>query len=374
MNVELLKKSNRIIFECISGSHAYGTNIPSSDFDIRGIYINPSDEYLGLSEPAGQIGDEKHDITYYSLKRFFELAQTANPNILELLWMPQDCIKIKNPIMDELIANRDLFISKKCFHSHSGYAFAQISKAKGSNKKVNNPQSKERPKKEDFCWIIPDRKVINTDLCLTLKKEALEITSQTPARPIPISLFNISLDNFKCAKLEQCRDTYRLYMYDYKTDGVFRGDDMLVPESIPLDDEISKFYGLLVYNKDMFDKAMRDWQSYWTWMENRNESRWIDQEKGKLNYDQKNMCHCVRLLMSGENLLTNGCPLVRFEGEQKDYLMKIRSGEMEYEDIILEVENRMKKLEELYNTSTIQHSVNINKIEELYRKLSVMKG
>jgi len=138
MNVKQLEASDRIIYKVVSGSHAYGLSTPKSDIDIRGVYINPSSEYLRLQEPAGQISDNKQDIQYYSLKRFFELAQTANPNIIELLWMPEDCIKIKTPIMDKLIENRDLFISKKCFHTHSGYAYAQIKKAKGQNKKVHN--------------------------------------------------------------------------------------------------------------------------------------------------------------------------------------------------------------------------------------------
>ena len=95
MNVQMLKESNRIIFESVAGSHLYNLNTEKSDIDIRGIYVNPPEEYLGLTEPSNQIGDEKHDTTYYSLKRFFELAMTANPNIIELLWVPDSCIRIK---------------------------------------------------------------------------------------------------------------------------------------------------------------------------------------------------------------------------------------------------------------------------------------
>jgi predicted nucleotidyltransferase len=363
MNVEMLKKSGRIIFETVSGSHAYGTNVSTSDTDIRGFYVNPSSEYLGLSEPSGQISDEKNDITYYSLKNAFELLQKANPNMIELLWMPEDCVRIKNPIMDKLIANRDLFISKKCFHSHSGYAYAQIQKARGSNKKVHNPQPEERPKKEDFCWIIPEFSFDGTRM-----HEAKAL----PSRPIPLKELSEfpKLSWCHCSALEHVQNTYRLYLYGGNAKGVFRGDDMLVCESIPLEDECKKFIGLLVYNQHEYEKAVKEWHSYHDWLKNRNESRWVDQEKGKLNYDQKNLMHCIRLLLSGENILTNGFPLVRFEGEQRDYLMKIRSGEFKYEELMAEVEKRMANLEELYKTSTIPHSVNMNKIEELYRELS----
>ena len=189
MNIHKFKQSNRIIYEVISGSNAYGLSTPKSDIDIRGVYINPPSKYLGLQEPSSQISDSKQDIQYYSLKRFFELAQTANPNIIELLWMPDDRIKVKTPIMDKLIENRDLFISKKCFYTHSGYAYAQIKKAKGQNKKVHNPMPEEQPKKEDFCWIIsnfegranwhqhgsPDKSFLIAD------------KSIFPSRPVPLS-------------------------------------------------------------------------------------------------------------------------------------------------------------------------------------------
>jgi hypothetical protein len=106
-------------------------------------------------------------------------------------------------------------------------------------------------------------------------------------------------------------------------------------------------------------------------MRSRNESRWVDQEKGKLNYDQKNMMHCMRLLISGENILTQGEPIVRFEGTQLEYLMQIRAGELEYEAIMDEVDKRMARLEDLYKTSeAIPNAVNTKKLDRLYRDLA----
>jgi predicted nucleotidyltransferase len=367
MDLKELKQSGRIIFECTSGSHAYGTSTPKSDIDIRGFYVNPAREYLGLSEPAAQIGDEKQDITYYSLKRAFELLTSANPNMIELLWMPEDCVKITSTTMEKLIANRDIFISKKCFHTHSGYAYAQIKKAKGQNKKVHNPQSEEMPVKEDFCWIIPVGEAIDIT---RFEKEAIDVFATSPCRPIPLKQFNTSLREFHCAGLEHTTGVYRLYFYGEEAKGVFRGNDMLVTESIPLKDEFENFYGFLIYNQVSYEKAVKDWHSYHDWKKNRNEARWVDQEKGNLNYDQKNMMHCFRLLMSGENILTQGYPLVRFTGAQQEYLMAIRKGDFKYEDLIREVEERMARLEKQYETSTIPHKVNQKEIEKLYRELT----
>jgi len=370
MNVEDLKTSGRIIFETVSGSISYGTNTPQSDVDLRGFYVNPPNEYLGLHEPAAQISDKNNDTTYYSLKRAFELLMSANPNMIELLWMPQDCVRISSEAMERLIAHRNLFISKKCFHTHSGYAFAQIKKARGQNKKVHNPQPKEMPKKEDFCWIVRDFEGNLTQNIL--KDEDFEWDNVIfPCRPVSLKSTIWDLSEFHASSLEHSHNIFRLYYYGSESKGIFRGDDMLVCESIPKEEETRRFSGLLIYNQDEYNKALKEWHSYWDWMKTRNETRWIDQEKGKLTYDQKNMMHCMRLLISGEHILTQGSPIVRFEGDQLKYLMQIRSGELEYEDIMSEVERRMKELRRIYDESNvIPNEVKRKDIETLYRELS----
>ena len=365
MNVEMLRESGRIIFECVAGSRLYSLHIPDkSDTDLRGIYLNPPNEYLGLNEPSNQIGDEKNDTTYYSLKRFFELAMTANPNILELMWVPEECRRICGFIMHKIIDNRNLFISKKCFHTYSGYAFAQIKKAQGQNKMVNHPELFEKPVKEDFCHII----------WASLIRGAQDQDIQKaifPARPKRLSEMRmVNLSRYHAAALEHMSDAYRLYDYGVNSKGVFRGDDMLVCESIPISDEWNRFEGILIYNKHEYERAMADHKKYREWLDTRNDNRWLDQENKLVQYDAKNMLHCMRLLWSGENILKYGEPLVRFDGEQRDYLMSIRAGKFKYEELMAEVDIRMARLEELNKTSTIPHSVNIGKIEALYRELS----
>ena len=358
MNVDELQKSGKIIYEVVAGSIAYATNIESSDEDLRGIYLNDPSEYLGLSEPANQIGDEKHDVTYFSLKRFFELAKTANPNIIELLWMPEDVVRIQTPVMDKLLENRKLFISKKAFHTHSAYAFAQIKKAKGQNKMVNHPASEERPKKEDFVWIIT-------------YFDGYQAGGIFPTRPKLLVDTGINLNDYHVAGLEHVPNVYRMYYYGDEAKGVFRGDEMLVPESIPIGDEFSKFYGLMIYNKEAYEKAVRDWKKYWDWMRNKNPNRWTDQEKGKRDFDVKNMMHCMRLMLSSKSILETGEPIVRFEGKQLEKLMAIRRGELEYEDIMAEVEALEIETKRLYEESdVIPYKVDMKAIDALYREVS----
>jgi hypothetical protein len=86
----------------------------------------------------------------------------------------------------------------------------------------------------------------------------------------------------------------------------------------------------------------------------------------------KNIMHCARLLLSGENILKNGEPIVRFEGAERDFLMEIRRGDRPYDDIMKWVDQKMIDLEELYNSDkcAAPDKINVKKIEELYRELT----
>jgi len=393
-----LEASGRIIYSVVSGSHAYGTNTPESDVDLRGYYWVPPKDYISLYDIQPQTDDTMHDICYYTLKRAFDLLKTANPNQIELLWMPKDCVKISvSPIMDEMIAHRDLFISRKTYFTHASYASQQIKKAKGKNKKVHNPQPETMPCKEDFCRVIDMNDVDNQpewvrlffvkhDLIsldqfvegpdpLSLPPlsqgawKSLEVKGKFPFRPVPLKESGIDLKHFHVSSLEHIPNAFRLYDYGDNAKGVFRGDQILCCESIPMDDEKTRFRGLLTYNKNEFDKALKEWNSYWDWVRNRNDARWIDQEKGLVDFDAKNMMHCMRLMMSAEHILQHGEPLVRFEGKTLDYLMKIRRSEVAYEKIMEDVEARDAKLKELYDISTLPKEADMDKLEDLYRYL-----
>jgi len=91
-----------VLFSCVAGSRAYGTHIDGSDEDIRGTYALPAASYLELDPPSAQLADERQNIIYYSLRRFVELLTAANPNLLELLFMPPDCVRTCTAEMEKL--------------------------------------------------------------------------------------------------------------------------------------------------------------------------------------------------------------------------------------------------------------------------------
>ncbi|MDR1268263.1 MAG: nucleotidyltransferase domain-containing protein, partial [Planctomycetaceae bacterium] len=333
MNLDQAKQ--QLVFECVSGSHAYGTNTPESDTDIRAVFTVSPLCYLRLDSYVEQVTDTKNDVVYYTLKRFFELAADNNPNILELLFMPVDCVLKTSPLWEKVVANRQAFVSKRAIDTYCGYAVSQIKRARGQNKKVNNPMPETKPTKEDFCWVL-----LHTD------DVGNRHSDTKPFRPVKLNETSVNLSYHHCSAVEHVSNMYRLYYYGESAKGVFRGDESadIVCADIPIKDELDKFTGLLIYHKDSFEKELRQWHQYWDWRKNRNESRWLDQENGKVDYDAKNLSHCMRLLYEGENIVKYGFPKVRFDGEQLQHLRDIRFAKLPYEEIIVEAEERLAYL------------------------------
>ena len=118
-------------------------------------YLNTllkEEDYLGALNLIDEVSDDKQDIKYFELKKFISLLLTNNPNMMELLNMPSDCILFKHNLFSLL--NQKDFISKKCQYSFGSYAVAQIKKARGLNKKIVSPMPEVKNSMLDFCFVI----------------------------------------------------------------------------------------------------------------------------------------------------------------------------------------------------------------------------
>ena len=322
---EELEKSDNpaVIFRGIVGSHAYGTANAASDTDMRGVFVVPSREYVRLAQPPKQVSDARNDRTYYSLLRFCELMSEANPTTMEMLYLPPDCIIKTTTAFELLVKNRELFISQRAVDSHLGYAVSQIKKARGCNKRVWNPWPEQPPVPEDYCTFL----------------------SEVRQLPKPLKASGVNLGCCLATRLSKnvATDIFHVYDYGRDTGGVFRGGAPVV-SSIPKEDA-EKRIGVLIFNKQAFEFAKRQHQEYWGWRRHRNESRWVQQERGQLDYDAKNMMHLTRLLFSGENIVKNGEPIVRFEGEKLKTLLSIRRGEWTFDEIMAHAEKIQSEIE-----------------------------
>jgi len=357
-SVQDLHDKDLIIFEAKMGSHAYGTNIPTSDVDLRGIFVQPLEDILQYGY-ADQVSDKLNDIVYYELGRFFELLEKNNPNILELLEAPEDCIQIQHPVYDQIHRNAKSFITKKCRFTFAGYAIEQIKKARGYNKKMNwEEASMTRKGVLDFCYI--------------LKGGGSVPFKEWVISAVPGATFR----NFALVNIDHAHDLYAVYkrtgvdMVDHPQGGIVSDEEKANEVQLTSIPKGRSVFVYLTFNKDAYSTHCKRYNEYQTWLKERNEDRFkMNKDHGK-NYDSKNMMHTFRLLnMSLE--IAKGDLNVRRPPEEIKKLMKIRYGEYEFDDLIVEAEAMIESLDKAFDDSDLPDNVDGKRIAGI--ELSIRK-
>lgn len=269
-----------------------------------------------------------------------------------MLFMPDDCVVCAMPLLSRLLKVREKFVSKQAYAQHVSYALDQRKRARGKNKWVNRPQSTEPPEKKDFCWFFPR-----------------DAAGAMPYRPKPLGECEIPLEYCRCAALERTADLYRLYRYDTPTGGIFQ-EGQIVCSPIPKEDENARCVGLLLFQQVAYDKARSDHKHYWEWRRHRNESRWLSQERGERDYDAKNLMHVLRLLLSAENILTLGVPLVRFTGEKQAFLKEVRAGKYTWNELNEIMDAKLESLQELYRRCSLPERPDETVVDDVVREIT----
>lgn len=141
-----------IHYETIMGSVAYGVSSDTSDMDVYGFCIPPKDmvfphlageipgfghqlkrfdqfqqhHILDKSALAGE--GRTYDITIYSIVKYFQLCMENNPNMIDSLFTPANCVLHITKLGNMVRENRRIFLHKGAWHKFKGYAYAQLHK------------------------------------------------------------------------------------------------------------------------------------------------------------------------------------------------------------------------------------------------------
>lgn len=331
MTLEQLHSDNRhLLLKCISGSQAYGLALPHSDTDIKGVFILPKHEYYGLNY-TDQINNETNDEVYYELIKFIDLLLKNNPNILELLNTPEDCILQRHPVMN--LIQPEMFLSKLCNQTFGQYAYAQIKKARGLNKKILNPLDKKRKSILDFCYVVQGQGSVPASRWLNLN--------------------HYNQENCGLVRIDHMRDLYALFhqsQTDRKFNGIYSGDaaNDVSLSSVP---EGLEPRTILYFNKDGYSVYCKEYKQYWEWVDLRNEERYENTISHGKNYDAKNMMHVFRLLNMAEEIARY--KKVNVRRPEREWLLRVRNGEFSYEDLLKRAEERIGLIDELFKQSDL---------------------
>lgn len=386
----------RTLFLTAHGSHAYGTNLPTSDRDYKGFCVPPRQYFLGYAkrfEQAEFKGDP--DMVVYDIRKFFKLAADCNPSVIEVLFTDESDYQILHPLGATILAKRDLFISKKAKFTFSGYAVSQLKKIRSHKKWLANPP-KAPPTREEFG--LPERTVIPRD---QLQAAQSMIRRQIEHWNVPIDELD---DAARIAVQERFVEALALIEAGYKAQVVaqlWAEKEKLIPEAWrqPPQDQmglrsqyqnaswgyaqavgalekagganLERTAGTLLGFSDNFlellDKEraykgrMEEWRSYQTWLETRNEKR--SELERRWGYDTKHGMHLVRLMrMCGEILRGEGVKVKRPDAEE---LLAIRNGLWTYEELLDWAAKQEEYLEQLLVASPLPRSPPTSAIDAL---------
>jgi len=345
LHYSILRMKHRLIFKAVVGSQAYGLQTPTSDTDIKGVYIQDYKDLLqaGTYEPFIMVNKDE---CYYELRNFLELLAAGNPTAIELLATPENCVLETSPEFEEILKHKHMFITQKLYDSFGGYALAQIKKAQGLNKKFNWEQSRiDKKDVLDFCKVL----------------------DRYDGKPMPVKewLAQLELDQSKVglSKVDGFRDTYKIHAQPGEGIIPLSGEEAPVYRGIMKEESnevrtsaIPKRYvklwlGLLYFNVEAYSTHCRDYKSYKKWLESRNEARYKESREGQ-QYDSKNIMHTARLIMTIEDIHDTGRLNIDMTN-RRDELLDIKFGKVDLEKVFGEYSKRASEISKLKADSTL---------------------
>lgn len=295
-------KQEEAIFLTKTGSHAYGTNHPESDLDLRGVFVASKKQVITGLDYQEQLTLSGEDTVVFELKKFLNLLVDQNPNALEVLWSPEDCWVQTSNLFEIIRSEKKNLLSAKAADKFAGYAQSQLMRIKGHNKWINNPQDVKPPQMKDF--------ITKIDGELTFENTV----ARKSAKNVIILYHSAGLN-----------------WIDQEGVPVFKGAKEI---------NFNNPSGIIYLDKDAYEIAHNKWSDYWVWKNNRNEKRSILEEK--YGYDTKHASHLIRLLKTGIELFQTG--EVNVKRDDYQFLNDIRNGKYSYKEILDQSDELMKKL------------------------------
>lgn len=321
-----------------AGSHAYGTSLPTSDVDFRGIFVG---DPVNIRTPFYTIKEvedsSEEDTKFYELAQFMKLTLDCNPNVIETLWVDRSDIVATSPGYELLRENAGALLSSKIAFTTSGYALSQLKRIKGHNKWINNAQPVAAPQQVDYVSLVH-----NFTTEKVFKLNLREFASNH--RLVPFSGDTYGL--YSAEKYSPFNPDTGNLNTDYEGDTHSAGVPLFV----------------IKFNRDVYSTAKETWQNYWTWKKERNKTRSALEEQ--FGYDTKHAMHLVRLLRMGAEALETGVLNVRRPDAEE--LLAIRAGKWSYEEVVEYAEmmdNHVHKV--LYPKTQLPKKPNVKLAAEL---------
>lgn len=337
-----LNPGNCLAFCTVHGSRAYGTHMPESDWDIKGILILSPEDYLGcFSNVFEQVefSDKNSPLEFegvaYELRKILKLASECNPNVIEVLFTHPQHHLVTSPASELLLDNRELFVNKKARHTFAGYAHSQLKRIKSHRSWLLNPPSTP-PSREEFG--------------LSPKHKALSKSAQGA-----FTAFH---------ELHGSQDTSNNQTASERlVDGFVAMTDLSY--------DVAEQAVMLLQLEQNYQNRLNDWKQYQQWLTNRNPARAA--LEAACGFDSKHGMHMIRLLRMCVEILETGKVNVDRSKIDRAELLEVRHGHWTYDQLMEESDRLMALIDTAAKSSKLPESCDKKKIDRLCCELIQMQ-
>lgn len=305
-----------IILRTEFGSKVYGTNLPTSDIDYKGIFIPPAKDILLQEVKKVITNNTKIDQTQkntandideelYCLHYYLKLLSEGNTPVIDLLFTPKKHWVESNPLWEEIVNNKEKLLSSQV-SSFVGYTRTQAAK-----------------------YGIKGTRVASLRLVLDWLKD-FEDSKRI-------------YDLWPPVFVKKCNNEYINIVEINGPKGIPEPHLEVCNRKIP-------FHASVKYAKSVFQKIFDEYGH-----------RALAAEKNE-GVDWKALYHAVRVGKEAHELLTTGN--ITFPRPEKELLLQIRKGELHYKEVADIIEQGLYNVEEAQKTSVLKTTPDYSWIEE----------
>lgn len=412
-----------LLLRTITGSRLYGTEYELgenpldenyvSDYDFRGVFLAPASDFISIESDIGDVAQivNDDDEEYFELRKFVSMALECNPNIMDILFAPDDAILYQNEIIKPIFENKNAFLSKKAADGFAGYAQSQLSRMQNHRKfLVEYPEIYNveillsqgfKNGDIDFQWIADkfsgklankitgetasDHVVLDRYLTMDEFKEMYSIVFDIEryAKPhiknymtVYDRDFNKSEKSYQDSviKLLEKKGSYKevrggLIRLTDEGRGIFHNAGTLIKKTARPD---GRFLAMASVDTANYKADLKRVDDLWSWRCARNEKRAILEEK--FGYDTKHAMHLYRLMVGAQSLVRDGVYNPRLSGDELKTVKKIREGALSYDEVLKLAKDASEEVKRIIESgeSKLPERPDIKRINnimlEIYRK------
>ena len=289
------------------GSHVYGTNLPTSDQDYKGVFL-PSARSLILGSAPHHVGHstgaegeknsaEDVDTELFSIHQYLKHLCNGQTVAVDMLFVPDEFLSVKSDTWVNIQFNRSVLISKNVA-AFVGYCRTQANKYGIKGSRMNAA----RGARDKFASIISDARNVTMHRVGDYAKTMESLAAQFEH----IEILELGAGNVPHLSVCGKKIPYTLK--------VFRAYDMM--------DDLFQRYG---------ERAR--------------------QAESNENIDWKATMHAVRVLEQAKELLSTGH--ITFPRPEAYTLLKIRNGEVPFKRVSELITDGIEELEACVEKSTL---------------------